>query len=178
MKKHTKYNGIAGMTGVLLLLWLTLAGAAAIPSTVIISKTVSTGITNPVTLQFTTNLSVSAWQNLGTFGGSTNLSFTNLPAVFIRGVCSNLTATAKLAWQPSTDPAVTGYKIYYGLASHTYPNAVDAGPATTVTISNLVQGMTYYFAATAYDASKTESPFSNEASGVFQRSFSLTINGP
>ncbi|MGB7767632.1 MAG: fibronectin type III domain-containing protein [Verrucomicrobiia bacterium] len=153
----------------------TVASSAVIQSPMIITKNVTAGITNLITLQFTTNLSFSTWQTLGTFSGSTNLSFTNLPAVFIRGVCSNLTASAILAWQPSTDPAVVGYKLYYGVASHTYTYAVNVGPTTTATISNLAKGTTYYFAATAYDPSGMESPYSNEASGTFQPSFSLAI---
>jgi len=162
--------------------WLTVTQTvtttAAVPTPLVITKNVSSGITNLITLQFATNLSSPTWQTLGAFSGSTNLSFTNLPAVFIRGVCSNLTTSAVLAWQPSTDPTVAGYKLYYGVASHTYTHAIDVGQATTATISNLAVGTTYYFAATAYDSSGVESPFSNEASGAFQSSFSLTIGSP
>jgi len=154
------------------------ANAAIVQPPMVITKEVTANIGNPVTLLFSTNLSSPTWQTLGTFSGSTNLSFTNLPAVFIRGVCSNLTASATLAWQPSSDPAVTGYKLYYGVASHTYTNSIDTGRSTTAIVSNLVKGSTYYFAVTAYDSSGTESPFSNEASGAFQPSFSLTIGTP
>ena len=69
-----------------------------------------------------------------------------------------------LAWDPSTDPTVTGYNVYYGGASGTYTNEICAGNATNVTISGLVQGATYYFAATTYAASGMESPFSSEVS--------------
>lgn len=148
------------------------------PLPYVITKRVTAGINHPVTLQFTTNLSFPNWHTLGTFSGSTNLSFTNLPAVFIRGYCSNLTASATLAWQPSSDPAVVGYKVYYGVASHDYTKTVNVGPATTATISNLVKGTTYYFAVTAYNSANVESSFSNEASGAFQPSFSITIGNP
>jgi len=144
----------------------------------VITEIVTAGITNRVALQFTTNLLSPDWQTLGTFSGSTNLSFTNLPAVFVRGVCSNLTISVTLAWKPSTSPTTAGYKLYYGAASRAYTNAVDVGQSTMATISNLVAGTTYYFAATAYDSSGMESPYSNEASGAFQRSFSLTIGSP
>jgi hypothetical protein len=69
-----------------------------------------------------------------------------------------------LAWQPSTDTNVVGYNIYFGGASETYTNKISAGNAVNSVISNLVQGATYYFAATAYDSTGMESPFSNEAS--------------
>ena len=151
------------------------ANVVAIPLPLVVTKTVTANISNPITLQFTTNLLSPAWQPLGTFSGSTNLSFTNLPAVFIRGSCSNLTASATLAWQPSSDPTVMGYQLYYGAASHAYTGMVNVGPSTTATVSNLVTGTTYYFAVTAYNSSGAQSPFSNEASGTFQAAFSLAI---
>jgi hypothetical protein len=69
-----------------------------------------------------------------------------------------------LAWNRSSDTNVTGYKIYDGVASRTYTNMIDVGIATNATISNLVQGATYYFAATAYDSLGLESGFSSEIS--------------
>jgi hypothetical protein len=75
-----------------------------------------------------------------------------------------LSATVTLAWDPSADTDVVGYRVYYGPASAAYTNSVTLGNITTATISNLVEGSTYYFAATAYDAIGLESDFSNEAS--------------
>ena len=69
-----------------------------------------------------------------------------------------------LAWNPSTDPTVVGYNIYYGGASGNYTNTLDAGNATNITVSGLVVGDTYYFAATSYNSSGVESPFSSEVS--------------
>jgi len=70
-----------------------------------------------------------------------------------------------LAWDPSPDPAVVGYKVYWGVASRNYTNSLSAGSATTLTVSNLVIGTPYYFAATAYDTNGIESDYSVEASG-------------
>jgi hypothetical protein len=67
-----------------------------------------------------------------------------------------------LAWNASSDVTVTGYKIYYGVASRTYTNQINAGNATSAIISGLVAGVTYYFAATAYDNLGQESGYSPE----------------
>ncbi len=32
-----------------------------------------------------------------------------------------------MTWNPSSDPSVTGYDIYYGTESHNYTNMVSAG---------------------------------------------------
>ena len=57
-----------------------------------------------------------------------------------------------LAWNPSISLDVAGYMIYYGTASHVYTGVqLVLGNATSVTISGLVPGTTYYFAATAVD---------------------------
>jgi len=73
--------------------------------------------------------------------------------------------TVTLAWDPSPGTnVIANYNIYYGAASATYTNVVAAGTNTTVSISNLVGGTTYYFAAKARNASCVESDFSNETS--------------
>src|SRR6266850_6175762 len=60
-------------------------------------------------------------------------------------------------WEPSTDPSVVGYSIYYGTVSQVYANKVSVGNMTVATISELVEGTTYYFAATTYDVLNQES---------------------
>ena len=69
-----------------------------------------------------------------------------------------------LAWNSSTNAIVTGYNVYYGGACGAYTNKICAGNATNATITGLVPGTTYYFAATTYAASGVESPFSSEVS--------------
>src|SRR5687768_2832591 len=71
-------------------------------------------------------------------------------------------ATVTLAWDPSAESSVSGYKVHYGLNSRTYPFVVDTGHATTQVISNLQDGITYYFAVTAYNVAGQESDFSAE----------------
>ena len=67
-----------------------------------------------------------------------------------------------LAWDPSPDGSVVGYKLYLGPTSGGYTNSVTVGNVTNAVISNLVATATYFFAATAYDGSGLESAFSNE----------------
>ena len=74
------------------------------------------------------------------------------------------TQSVTLAWNQSTDPTVAGYNLYYGGASGNYTNTLSAGNATNITVSGLVEGITYYFAATTYNSSGVQSPFSNEVS--------------
>jgi hypothetical protein len=69
-----------------------------------------------------------------------------------------------LAWDPSDDPNVIGYRLYQGRASEVYTEVIDIGNTTTAVISNLVAGATYYFAVTAYDITGLESEYSAEIS--------------
>jgi hypothetical protein len=71
-------------------------------------------------------------------------------------------ANVTLAWDGNSEPNISGYKVYYGRVSQTYPFVIDAGSNTTQVISNLEDGITYYFAVTAYDAFGQESDFSGE----------------
>ena len=77
---------------------------------------------------------------------------------------STSAASVTLAWNPSTDPTVAGYNVYYGGASATYTNEISAGNVTNITVSGLVPGATYYFAATTYNTAGMESALSSEAS--------------
>ena len=71
-------------------------------------------------------------------------------------------AQVTLAWDESSGAA--GYKIYSGTTSNNYTWVVDVGNMTSYTTANLTDGYTYYFAATAYDASSLESDYSAEVS--------------
>ena len=85
--------------------------------------------------------------------------FTALPAL--------ASVSVPLAWNPSPDPNAAGYKIYYGIGSHTYTNSIDVGGVTNTTITGLSENVIYYFAATTYDTNGLESAFSNEAAYSF-----------
>jgi hypothetical protein len=78
---------------------------------------------------------------------------------------------ATISWNPPTTNEdntpltdLAGYKVYYGAVSGNYSTSINVGNVTTYQISNLTDGLTYYFATTAYDTSGNESVYSNEVS--------------
>lgn len=93
-----------------------------------------------------------------------NLAPLALAAVVLGGAVSTEldAASVRFAWDASPDASVTGYRLYWGIGSGSYTNSVSAGNNLSGTITGLTANVTYYFAATAYDANGIESPFSNE----------------
>ncbi len=81
---------------------------------------------------------------------------------FLLSQGSAYAAQVTLAWDASDGSA--GYKIYHGTASNNYTSVIDVGTNLTHTFTDLPDGSTYYFAATAYDASHLESDYSTEIS--------------
>jgi hypothetical protein len=75
---------------------------------------------------------------------------------------SSYAAQVILAWDASAEAA--GYKIYYGTASNNYTSVVNVANNLNHTFTDLPDGKTYYFAATAYDATNLESDYSTEVS--------------
>jgi PKD repeat protein len=75
-------------------------------------------------------------------------------------------ASVTLAWDPVASPALAGYMVHYGPAAGSYTTTIDAGNVTTRTVPGLTEGATYHFVVTAYDASRKESPYSNDASAT------------
>ena len=71
-------------------------------------------------------------------------------------------AQVTIGWIPSQESDLAGYRLYYGIDSRAYPYTVDTGTNPSGTVSGLVEGETYYFAATVYDNSNNESIFSEE----------------
>ncbi|ADE16336.1 Fibronectin type III domain protein [Nitrosococcus halophilus Nc 4] len=73
-------------------------------------------------------------------------------------------ATITIAWDPSTSPDVSGYKLHYGKVSGQYTNSVDVGNKTSHALDGFLAGEKYYISATSYcncDNSQ-ESDFSEE----------------
>ena len=99
----------------------------------------------------------------------------NTPALFA--------GNSQLSWTPPTTNTdgsqltnLAGYKIYYGTSSGHYTQSVNAGNVTSYTITNLTDGVKYYFAATAYNTAGAESGYSNEVSGTpVAQQFTITL---
>jgi hypothetical protein len=70
-------------------------------------------------------------------------------------------AGLSLTWEPSPDPAVAGYVIYFGPSGAAAPQRQDVGNTTTTVVGNLQPGLTYSLYLTAYDSATIESDPSN-----------------
>src|SRR3972149_5691051 len=70
--------------------------------------------------------------------------------------------TTNTGGTPLTDLA--GFYIYQGTATGVYDTFVNVGYTLCYLVQGLTAGITYYFAATAYDVSANESMYSNEVS--------------
>lgn len=84
----------------------------------------------------------------------------------VAGLKKACASSLTINWNASVSPGVAGYNVYYGTSSGIYSYTLNAGNATSVTIDNLTPGVTYYFAATAYDAYGNQSFLSSEISYV------------
>lgn len=67
-----------------------------------------------------------------------------------------------LGWDAAPGSKVAGYVLYYGTESYNFTTRIDVGTNTTSRISGLTEGLTYYFAITAYNAARIESAPSGE----------------
>src|SRR6266404_1267405 len=83
-------------------------------------------------------------------------------ASITRVVAGNVT----LAWDPDSDPNVVGYRLHSGTTSGVYTQTTEVGNATAASVSNLVNGNTYFFVVTGYNAAAVESAPSNEVSYI------------
>lgn len=85
-------------------------------------------------------------------------------ALLISVVISAYAAQVTLSWDTVNEPDVAGYKLHYGEVAGIYTNSIDTGKTTSSTLFDLVEGKTYYFAATSYDSNGNQSGYSNEVS--------------
>lgn len=92
------------------------------------------------------------------------LTLIPMQCIFLPG--SSLASYLTLAWDPNTEPDLAGYRVYYGTESREYADSIDVGNITTYQLDNLLDGVTYFIAVTAYDTSGNESDLSHEVSGA------------
>lgn len=67
--------------------------------------------------------------------------------------------TVTLSWNANSEPDLAGYRIHYGTAAAPFGQLVDV-PVATATVPNLLKGVTYTFAVTAYNTAGAESAYS------------------
>jgi hypothetical protein len=90
------------------------------------------------------------------------LLFLSVPAVLFSGTTAHAQVT--LNWTASASSNVAGYNLYYGTTSANLTGGINVGNVTSYAMTGLSPGTTYYFAATAYDASGDQSGDSNQVS--------------
>ena len=81
----------------------------------------------------------------------------------LAGVTSAHAGSLTIAWDPSPDPSVIGYRVYIGTTSGLYTETFDLGNVTTFSY-NAVEGRTYYFSVAAYAPGPIVGPRSREVS--------------
>ena len=106
-------------------------------------------------------------------------------AVFLAAASHTSAYDVSLAWNASTTDAsgnplsaAPSYRLYYGVSSRTYSQALDAGSSTAVSVTGLDPSRKYFFAVTALDSrTGKESAFSEELSVTMPGSDYIAIEG-
>jgi len=86
-----------------------------------------------------------------------------------------MAASVTLAWDPSPEPMLSGYSLYWGTNSRAY-DQIQLVELNTVQASatNLVAGTEYFFAVTARTWEGLESDYSTEVSYQVPEQLTLT----
>lgn len=89
-------------------------------------------------------------------------------------------SSVKLQWDPSTDSALAGYRVYYSADNAPLEGVspIEAGTQTSMTVSGLDPLHAYNFAVTAYNSSGVESTFSNVVTLAEQTPPTVSIVSP
>jgi hypothetical protein len=84
--------------------------------------------------------------------------------IFLLGVIAQtmMARSVELAWEPSSDNDLAGYRLYFGTASNVYSYSLDLGDLTNTMIKGLDNDASYFFIITAYTTTGAESLPSNE----------------
>lgn len=107
-------------------------------------------------------------QPLDTMKKLKKLLMTIVALATLFGTCSQFgtllqaAQTVTLAWDTNSEPDLAGHILYTGRSSGSYTLQMDVGNVNIVTVSNLQEGLTYFFVVTAYNTARLESEYSNE----------------
>ena len=90
-------------------------------------------------------------------------------SLMLIAVASASAETTTISWDANTEPDIAGYLVAYGTASRSYSSEVNVPGASTtsVEISGLEAGKTYYFAVRAVDLAGQLSDYSDEVTRTF-----------
>lgn len=88
-----------------------------------------------------------------------------LLTILLVGVTPAHGGTLTVAWDPSPDPTVMGYRVYVGTTSGAYTEIYDVGNVTTFSY-NAAEGTTYYFTVAAYAPGPVVGPRSSQVSAT------------
>ncbi len=87
-----------------------------------------------------------------------------IPIISCISATDAIADSVTLAWDPNPSPDVAGYLLYYSTAVNDFTHEINVGKATTISVGDLTEGQTYFFAVSAYTASAVKSVLSNEIS--------------
>jgi hypothetical protein len=90
--------------------------------------------------------------------------FTFVAFALISCNAARASQSASLAWAPEINSGVAGYAFYVGTNNGVYTSRFDVGTNTDITLTGLKEGSTNYFAVTAYNSARMESPASVQVS--------------
>jgi hypothetical protein len=82
--------------------------------------------------------------------------------VLLISILPAFSADVSLTWDPNSEEDLMGYRIHYGYGSGDYCFSLEIFDDVRCQVRDLEEGVTYYFAATAFDEALNESGYSNE----------------
>jgi hypothetical protein len=100
--------------------------------------------------------------NAGTSLFTSEFRNAGLIAAFLPLLASATADPVKLKWDPNPETNLIRYEVHYGSRSGAYTHTIDVGMNTRASVSNLMEGTTYYFAVTAVSSSGLASEPSDE----------------
>jgi hypothetical protein len=89
-----------------------------------------------------------------------------IAVALLGGTAAAAAATLTVAWDPSPDPSVSGYRVHVRTAGQQAVRVFDAGPATVFVFSAAQPAVTYSFAVAAYTLGGQTSALTGEITAM------------